>query len=328
MHNEQTTIMKQFEKALYNIRKDELKNEMLIIKGRVEAVYKDSKKKGLSDKETQEEIIHKLRDIRFFADKSGYIFVYKYDGTNVLFPIKPQWEGKNLNYLKDKNGVYVIKAVKNGGGIVEYLWPKTKGGEPQKKFSYAVNFEPYGWMMGAVAFGLILLNIFVNIFLIRKNITNPLNDLIARAKNLSSGNGDLTRQLEVVGKDEIAQASEAINVFIEKVRFLITDAKNLSNENSSISHELSITSLSVGNLLEESTEESTTVVNNTTEQATKINEEMVSSIDEAKVSKSDLEEANGLSIQNARSVEEIASAAEHMNRMTETLNNKLSEFRT
>lgn len=37
---------------------------------------------------------------------------------------------------------------------------------------------------------------------------------------------------------------------------------------------------------------------------------------------------NGLSTQNARSVEEIAAAAEHMNKMTETLKNKLDEFRT
>ena len=37
---------------------------------------------------------------------------------------------------------------------------------------------------------------------------------------------------------------------------------------------------------------------------------------------------NDISSQNARSVEEIASAAEHLSRMTETLNLKLSEFRT
>jgi methyl-accepting chemotaxis protein len=37
---------------------------------------------------------------------------------------------------------------------------------------------------------------------------------------------------------------------------------------------------------------------------------------------------NNISTQNARSVEEIASAAEHLNKMTETLNNKLAEFRT
>jgi methyl-accepting chemotaxis protein len=37
---------------------------------------------------------------------------------------------------------------------------------------------------------------------------------------------------------------------------------------------------------------------------------------------------NTLSTENARSVEEIASAAEHLNKMTEMLNAKLSEFRT
>jgi methyl-accepting chemotaxis protein len=42
----------------------------------------------------------------------------------------------------------------------------------------------------------------------------------------------------------------------------------------------------------------------------------------------DISKINGLSTQNARSVEEIASAAEHMNKMTETLNDKLDEFKT
>lgn len=39
-------------------------------------------------------------------------------------------------------------------------------------------------------------------------------------------------------------------------------------------------------------------------------------------------EVNELSTENLRSVEEIASAAEGLNKMTETLNNKLDEFRT
>ncbi|MFT5836126.1 MAG: methyl-accepting chemotaxis protein [Sulfurimonas sp.] len=37
---------------------------------------------------------------------------------------------------------------------------------------------------------------------------------------------------------------------------------------------------------------------------------------------------NKLSSDSARSVEEIVSAAEHLNNMTETLNAKLSKFRT
>lgn len=37
---------------------------------------------------------------------------------------------------------------------------------------------------------------------------------------------------------------------------------------------------------------------------------------------------NEISSQNARSFEEIASAAEHLNRMTKNFKQKLSEFRT
>ena len=300
---------------------------MRIVQSVVKAQYDTLKKAGESDEDIQKALKELIRNVRFFEDNSGYIFVYKYDGTNVLFPLKPQLEGKNLNHLKDKNGVYLIqdliKAARNGGGIVSYLWPKKKDGEPQLKFSYALSFEPYGWMMGAgvyvdnvekelaaievktgteitkrvgffimVAFGLVILNIFLNIFLVRKIITNPLNNLIdnliERTKNLSSGDGDLTRKLDIVGRDEIAQASQGINDFIEKVRILIADAKNLSNENSSIAHELSTTSLSVGKLLEESTD----VVNKTTEKASIIKAEMGISIEEAQTSKKDLEEAN------------------------------------
>lgn len=42
----------------------------------------------------------------------------------------------------------------------------------------------------------------------------------------------------------------------------------------------------------------------------------------------DIEEINLISKENARSVEEIAGAAEHLNKMTDQLNAKLGEFRT
>jgi len=95
---------------------------------------------------------------------------------------------------------------------------------------------------------------------INKIVTKPLVNLIDRTNNLSSGDGDLTRKLEIVSHDEIAQASEGINKFIEKVRILIADAKNLASENSSVAHELSTTSLEVGKLVEDST----SIVNTTT----------------------------------------------------------------
>jgi len=124
--------------------------------------------------------------------------------------------------------------------------------------------------------------------IINQIITKPLNNLIEKAKELSSGDGDLTRKLQIRGKDEIAQASEQINNFIEKVRVLICNAKLLSSENSSISHELSTTSLQVEKLVEKST----TIVLDTTNQANQVRNNMLGSIDQAKNSKEDMIKAN------------------------------------
>ena len=323
MKKESAVFLSHFETNTYNARKEELKNEIKIIYDIIEGIYNRKTQTGASKEEIVNAIKAVLRDIRFFDDKSGYIFVFEYDATTVLHPLKPELEGKSLQNMKDKNGVYVIKELikvaQNGGGIVEYLWPKTSNGNPEKKFSYAMAFEPLQWMIGtgvyvdnvekelealtkeanneisveilffiSVALILVILNILANYGIVKIYITNPLNNLIQRTQNLSSGDGDLTRKLEIVGNDEIADASEGINKFIEKVRVLIADAKNLSNENSSISHELSTTSLEVGKLVEEATN----IVNTTTKNADIVKSTMKDSISEAKNSKEDMVKAN------------------------------------
>jgi len=125
-------------------------------------------------------------------------------------------------------------------------------------------------------------------FAVSRIITIPLKNLIEKAKELSSGDGDLTRKLVIKGEDEIAQASIQINHFIEKVRVLISNAKSLSSENSSISNELSSTSLQVEKLVEKSTN----IVHETTARATQMQEKLITSIDEAKNGKDDMAKAN------------------------------------
>ena len=141
-----------------------------------------------------------------------------------------------------------------------------------------------------IYFALILTVIMVIIVSFATNtiITKPLNNLIEKARELSSGDGDLTRKLAIKGNDEIARASEQINNFIEKVRILICNAKSLSSENSSISHELSTTSLQVEKLVEKST----AIVHDTTTKATHMRETLLSSIEEAKAGKDDMSKAN------------------------------------
>ena len=266
--NNARMFIEEYEKSAYAFHENELKTIMDIMKQTAESIYKTQKAKGISDEKIQEAILDKFNDLRFFNDKSGYIFVYAYDGTNVLMPTNKALQGQNFMGLKDSNGVFLIKelieAAKKGGGLVKYYFPKTKDGKPFPKFSYSLSFEPYNWMMGTgiyvdnveeevahlqknidentasqiqsflvISVVLLLLSLGATFVIISKTISKPLNDLIARADNLSSGDGDLTRKLEVIGNDEIAVASSSINRFIEKVRILISEAKNLSNENSS-----------------------------------------------------------------------------------------------
>ena len=194
-----------------------------------------------------------------------------------------------------------------------------KDGEPFLKFAYSIPFEPYKWTLGTgiyvdnvekevnvlkrhidentidqirsfllISIVLVLLSIGATIYIIKRTITTPLNGLMHRADNLSSGDGDLTRKLEVIGHDEIAMASSSINRFIEKVRLLISEAKNLANENSSISHELSSTSLEVGRTVETSMQ----IINTTTHKASTMQEEMRLGTQEAKEGKEELIKAN------------------------------------
>jgi len=316
-------FIQEYEKSAYHFYENELKTIMEIMKQTADVIYKTEKAKGSTDEEIKKAILEKYDALRLFDDKSGYIFVYAYNGDNVLMPTNKALQGQNFMALKDVNGVFLIKdlieAAKKGGGLVKYNFPKVKDGKPLPKFSYALSFEPYNWMIGTgvyvddvdkeveklqnsiddntasqiqsfllISVVLLLLSLGVTLFIITRTISKPLNDLIQRADNLSSGDGDLTRKLEVIGNDEIAIASSSINRFIEKVRILISEAKNLSNENSSISHELSSTSLEVGRAVETSMQ----IVGNTTSKAHVLKNELGEGISEAKEGKTELLKAN------------------------------------
>jgi len=122
----------------------------------------------------------------------------------------------------------------------------------------------------------------------KKAILNPLNNLTKKAKDLATGDGDLTKKLEIHGKDEIAQASTEINNFIEKVRVMTEEAKQISNENASIANELSSTALEVGKLVENSTQ----ATNEASDKSAQIKSNLQNSVKEAKEARIELESVN------------------------------------
>jgi methyl-accepting chemotaxis protein len=86
---------------------------------------------GVTDETQRIEIIRKAIDpIRFEEDKSGYYFVYS-KTTCVALPPKKELQGKDLGELKDKNGVYLVRELRDkaqGGGGVRRIYLAQAGG--------------------------------------------------------------------------------------------------------------------------------------------------------------------------------------------------------
>ncbi len=309
---------------LVNARKENLRDDVETINQMMREIYNGGKEKGLSDDEIKKEIFRVVSKLKFFGDKTGYIFIYDYNGVVLMHPEKPSLVGKNLIGLKDPKGLFLIKELiekaKQGGGFVTFGWAKKEGEEPVEKLGYAANFEPYKWMLGSGVYvddladeiekTKVVLNeqnsqntktfiitcavitvilIAVVLFILSRAIIKPIKNIVANLTEMSdeikSGKGDLTKKLEVSGKDEISNIKSSINDLTSELRSVIESVKGLAHENSSIAEQLSSTSAQTTNL----TNKSSLIVTDTTNMAKTMSEEIKSSFEEAKKSKENLE---------------------------------------
>jgi methyl-accepting chemotaxis protein len=128
-------------------------------------------------------------------------------------------------------------------------------------------------------------------------VVRPLKELENRAADLAQGEGDLTQRLAVVGNNEISIVSAHINGFIKKVQDTIIQAKETSNENSSVSEELARTSLQIG----QKAEEESAIVEEISAQGQELQVILNTSIENAKHTESELNGAEE-TLSNANSL--------------------------
>jgi methyl-accepting chemotaxis protein len=213
--------------------------------------------RDVADPEERLAIIRKLvYDIRFEADKSGYMFVYQ-GTTNRVMPPKPSMEGTDLGDLKDPNGLFLIRELRDaasaGGGFVTYIFDKPgKGVQP--KVSYAetipgtelwigtgVYIDNIAEAQGKVAAdleaaashslnialsfigaGFAFLILPLTIFLVR-SIIAPLKRMIVMLKDIAEGEGDLRARLKDSSGTETQELAEWFNTFISQVHGIIRE---------------------------------------------------------------------------------------------------------
>ncbi|MDD2368887.1 MAG: methyl-accepting chemotaxis protein, partial [Sulfuricurvum sp.] len=161
-------------------------------------------------------------------------------------------------------------AKEHGEGYVDYMWAKPGNDTPLPKLSYVRLFNKWGWIVGtgvyiddveneftSIAAGMIGISLLLIILLIvsiiglRRSITTKLSIMQTMAQELASGNGDLTKRLNIPGNDEPGQTASSINAFIEATQQMVQSAKRSSEENASVATELSQTSLHIGHRMED-----------------------------------------------------------------------------
>tara|TARA_B100001063_G_scaffold239286_1_gene262650 strand:- start:3937 stop:5853 length:1917 start_codon:yes stop_codon:yes gene_type:complete len=173
------------ERIKYNVEKEFIENKKHIIKEQIENIYdyiieeqKDTEqnlKNSLikrvheahtiitnintqyKDTHTKEEIAlmvkTSLKDIRFNNNR-GYFFVYDKKAINIIHPLNPKLEGKNLINYQDTKGIYVLRESlellkNNKESYQEWHWRKIKGDNTEfKKIGFVKNIYELDWFLG------------------------------------------------------------------------------------------------------------------------------------------------------------------------------------
>jgi len=200
---------------------------------------------------TLDTIVQTINSIKF---KGGYGILQDTKGMIIAHP-NPDLIGKDLaniapdltsqfgnlkegllNYtFQKKDKLYAFSLSKESGWRVGIAYDKATSysflNAQMEKLLIMGSFM----LLGAIIIVIILINV----------LLKPLKNLGDIACELSSAEGDLRQRLHIDGNDEFSQVSSHINTFIAKLHEIVNNSKTISQENASISEELSRTALTV-----------------------------------------------------------------------------------
>ncbi|WP_153916122.1 methyl-accepting chemotaxis protein [Shewanella sp. TC10] len=77
-------------------------------------------------------------------------------------------------------------------------------------------------------------------FTIQKLLTKPLNRIVAAMDDIASGEGDLTKRIDINSNDELGQLSDSFNAFVQNIQAIIGQCNNTTEQVMSESDNVSI----------------------------------------------------------------------------------------
>lgn len=263
-----------------------------------------------------------VRQMRY--GDSGYFWVDTSNGTNVVL-LGGDSEGTNRNETTDGNGYQMVKeiirvAVEEGGGYVDYVYPKEGETESSPKRSYSEYFEPFDWVVGTGNYtDYIDDEIAAREDELAKYVTTRMTALIGACLGLLLIVGVLVAMIALDIIHSVRNISASINViaggdFVQKVPKKLVNRKddfgNLAKTLEGMRH-------SLRGLLAQVKNESANIDN------------VVESIDANVFTlNSEIEDVSATTQELAASTEETAASADQINSMTQQIDDAAREIAT
>ena len=263
-----------------------------------------------------------VRQMRY--GDSGYFWVDTSNGTNVVL-LGGDSEGTNRMETTDGNGYQMVKeiirvAVEEGGGYVDYVYPKEGETESSPKRSYSEYFEPFDWVVGTGNYtDYIDDEIAAREDELAKYVTTRMTALIGACLGLLLIVGVLVAMIALDIIHSVRNISASINViaggdFVQKVPKKLVNRKddfgNLAKTLEGMRH-------SLRGLLAQVKKESVNIEN------------VVESIDANVFTlNSEIEDVSATTKELAASTEETAASADQINSMTQQIDDAAREIAT
>lgn len=134
---------------------------------------------------------------------------------------------------------------------------------------------------------ILVIILLISLAIVHISVVKPIESFKSTLIQIGDNN-DLRIVVDENFPKELSQMANSFNGLLSKLKELIDSSKQSSAENASIAHELSTTSLGVG----QNVEKSVAIVNEASQKASNIKDEIIVSVRDAQESKSDIVKAN------------------------------------
>ena len=313
----------------------------------IEHYYALEQDNTLTQQQAQSQALNAIKALRY--DKTNYFWINNYQPTMVMHPIKPALDGKDLTNNKDPDGkalfVDMVNIVKRSGeGFIPYKWPKPGKDKPVEKIAFVKGFNQWQWIIGSGVYldsideafseqrNLIVISAIIMIiavillsYFIGKSILIPTRLAADMMKDISQGEGDLTRKLNESGNDEISELSRSFNLFALKMRESLVHVAQSANDVSEHAHTVDDSSRTSHSFIELQNDSSTQVaaaMEQMTHQIHDVSRNAEAAEQAAKDAAQNASTGKNVVEQTITAIETLSSNIETVSRVTEDLANE------